>query len=240
MHLGKIFILALLATCHLYTANAMVEDQLLNEIKTIKVQDRPDITYNGRVGFGNRCDEDQTYQKLCSAFGPPKGYFLCSDEDATLYEEQGQSRLYNLLFTRWESQDHIENQKKAMIVMWTINKGLTSLKDSYSLTDEDSCPLPDKDDTIKAIYTNMKKESQRLSLESLMTQLQQENVLYVSIYLDFHSMLDMLNNNQNLKETIRQLWWHNERENSGFRVSTLIDGHSYSGHPIENPLDLWK
>jgi hypothetical protein len=159
------------------------------------VQDRPDITYNGRIGHGDRGCQERICQEKTRTFWYPKDYFVCSSEDATLYEEQGQNRLYNLSFTRWKRANQTENaDKKGLIILWQLDsKKSPLLGDKFCSTNT----LNNND-----IYENMKKQSYRLSLEELIGELQKTSIVCASPDLLNTPEGKAIQNNEYLNENI--------------------------------------
>lgn len=173
----------------------MGEDELLlDQIKARKVQDRPDITYNGRRGHGDRDRPEKIPQERTIAFWHPQDYFVSSSEDATLYEEQRQNHLYNLLFTRWKPMPRKEqNNNKGLIILWQLESKSPLFDDKFPSTNILSS---------KEIYDNMKKQSYRLSLEDLIAQLQKTSIVCASPALLGTPEAKAIQNNENLKEII--------------------------------------
>lgn len=192
MVLRKLFILTALATCSLHNANAMEKENnldLIENIRSIIITDRPDITYDGKMDHEAIYREQEVYKTLSGTstlqrlegqkvLSSPKSYSVCSDIDAkrNTYDETSH-RLYDLCFTRWDRNEATNGFKKGFIVLWDLSPsfGTTTSKD------------PRQQD-----YVKMPQGPYVMSLENLVTQLQEDNVVYYHENFPFN-LHDMLN-----------------------------------------------
>lgn len=196
MRSRKFFILTLLTLLHFSSANAMEKEQendLIGNIRSIKVADRPDITYDGRIGFGGGYQDLELYKLwgTVTTIKNVKDYFVYSDEDVKTYKRRTSTRLYDLCFTRWEREAATRECKKGLIVIWELLP--TS---SIKTNSKDSC---------KKRYAEMRKESYSKSLKKLLIHLKQDNNVY-------YYESDPPSLKQNLKVTcewIGEIWYQN-------------------------------
>jgi hypothetical protein len=169
MYLGKLFILVLLALLHFANAHAMEKENdlgdIIENIKSIKVVDRPDITYDGRIGHGTTYHEGlDLYKYLSTAIKLVKDYFVYSEEDTKTYKHRESPRLYDLCFTRWERDKPTKKHKTGLIVLWDILP-----RSGYNSTSKDPQ---------KQLYATMRQQSYMMSIGNLLTHMQEDNDLY--------------------------------------------------------------
>lgn len=220
MRLGKFFILTLLATCPIYSASAMEKDETLTKITSLHVKDRPDITYNGRVGHGAKYRSDKIYQEISSVLGTPKDYFIYSNEDGSAYEESGEPRLCNLLLTKWTRKHQAENDDR-LIVLWEIH---------------DKTPYPTKDSNN---YDRMKDESCMIALETVVDHLTKDHKLYMATEFADTRLTMKLKKNETLNGKIKVLSWKDKSKSSGSSFSVkLLNGGDIADATVESLFEL--
>lgn len=202
MRFSKLFILTLLVTGHFHSASAMEKENelkdIIGNIRTIKVADRSDITYDGRIGHGAGYRELNFYKQASAAFplpkmhgqqvqNPVKDYFVYSEEEAQSYKHKRSPRLYDLCFTRWERNKPEPDVKKGLIVLWNILPS-SSLKTTSK-------------DPRKQLYARMRQESYTKSFKNLLTYLKKDNDLYYYYEIFPSDMRKILDDNY-----INRMW----------------------------------
>jgi len=219
MGLGKFLILTLLASSHFYSANAMEGDEFLNNIRAIKVQDSPNITYDGEIDDSKLYSTDICAIEFTPVFGTATDYIVTfkDDDDMTTIDEP----LYKLWFVRWQLKEQKIGYDKDVIKFFNIWS-----KYRNEDGEEEWGHVPHN---LREILSYTK------SLESLVTHLEKDHFLFASYLLFGNKPSEFL------VGKIKELGidWYVHKGKARYYSTPLGINHDIKDN-VTNPLDLLK